>query len=268
MTRQTVHPRTTPVIPARWILWADHAQHGVANMATDLALLDTVPTDAGIWRWYGWSAPTVSFGRNERTVGRFDVASLAAAALPAVRRPTGGRALLHWREVTYSVALPLPRSVPWRDAYEAVNALLLATLHRAGVPARRADHGVHVPPNGPVCFDAPAEGEITLDGRKLLGSAVWREGDRYLQHGSILVHDDQGLLAGASAVPLAPPPAATLAGVLSDRVDHCREALVRACTAVLEAAGPLSPFSQPPGWDIARASHERRLADPAWLWRR
>lgn len=180
-------------------------------MATDAVLLDHASPDVGVWRWYAWSTPTVSFGRNERTAGRYSPASVAAAGLPAVRRPTGGRALLHSREITYSVTFGLTGSQGWREAYDAVNDVLEAALRAMGVPVARAGAQPPVAPDGPVCFDMPAEGELVVNGRKLVGSAVWRHGSRYLQHGSILLHDDQAMLAEASegSMPL-PPPAAGL----------------------------------------------------------
>ncbi|MFN5599430.1 MAG: lipoyl protein ligase domain-containing protein, partial [Gemmatimonas sp.] len=95
------------VLPRAWSWWVDGARDGVTNMAADQALLETVRPGHGTWRWYGWERPTVSFGRNERLAGRIDADTVAQAALAAVRRPTGGRALLHWRELTYSVTMPL-----------------------------------------------------------------------------------------------------------------------------------------------------------------
>lgn len=200
-------------------------------MATDAALMAMVTPAVGVWRWYGWSAPTISFGRNERVSGRFSEARLADAGLTAVRRPTGGRALLHAREVTYSVTCALNEDLGWRDAYDAINTILCGALQDLGVPVTRAGAQPAVAPDGPVCFDMPAEGELVVAGRKLVGSAVWRQGTRYLQHGSILLQDDQALLTQAAVQPLPPaPPAATLCTLLPD---HDETQLHRALDAAV-----------------------------------
>jgi lipoate-protein ligase A len=205
-------------------------------MALDMALLERARTvGEGVWRCYAWSRPTVSFGRNESVAGRFDRASVTQAGLDAVRRPTGGRALLHGREVTYSATLPLADSIGWREAYAAINAILLDALRELGVAATLVSNdwpadvdaaaadaapprSAPTRPDGPLCFERPALGEIAVGAAKLVGSAVWRERGAYLQHGSILLHDDQPLLLRAT-IPDAPdhqrahgslPPAASL----------------------------------------------------------
>lgn len=270
-------PPRAPTLPNRWAVRVDPAGDGVANMAADAALLAWArETGSGVVRVYGWSRPTVSFGRNEAVAGRFTPASLAAAGVAAVRRPTGGRALLHHREVTYAVALPLPAALGWRGAYAAINARLLAALQGVGIPARLAPDapgvGAPVRPAGPVCFDAPAPGEVMVAGRKLVGSAVWREGDGYLQHGSILWHDDQALLAAAAAVPLPPPaPAATLAAhAPALTAAALADALVAALTAPAPGAPAptVAPFPDSAAVRAAQAALHTQYADDAWLWRR
>ena len=120
--------------------------------------------------------------------------SLRADAVDVVRRPTGGRAILHHREITYSVTAPWRRrrpasrtngsiaSPPARSSASACTPLVATPEPRA----RR-----RVAP----CFDEPAAGELTFEGRKLAGSAQWRADGALLQHGSILIDDDQSRLA-------------------------------------------------------------------------
>ncbi len=261
------------VVPASWRWWVDGARDGVTNMAVDQALLDTVRAGHGTWRWYAWERPTVSFGRNERLAGRIDAGTVDRAALAAVRRPTGGRALLHWRELTYSVTLPLDETLPWRAAYDAVNALLLAMLQRMQVPAVLAGGGAPVPPEGPVCFEEPASGEITVEGRKLVGSAVWRQGGAYLQHGSILLHDDQALLHALRPEAPPAPPAASLAQWCPDRSDQdiAQDAYRALQTLLVEAAtsdAHVTPFVPDAAFRTALTSQHAHFAAPAWLWRR
>lgn len=267
-------------LPARWAVRHDPPGDGVANMAADAALPGWAAAHGcGVVRVYGWARPTVSFGRHEAAAGRFTPASLAAAGVEAVRRPTGGRALLHHREVTYAVALPLPPEAGWRAAYAAVNARLVVALRSLGVPAELAPAPAG-PPGGtapqavppPLCFAAPAPGEVMAHGRKLVGSAVWREDAGYLQHGSILLADDQALLVRAAAVPLAPPPpaaslAALVPGLTADAVARALMAALTAPAADVSAPHP-RPFVRTAALQDAEARHARQLGDPAWLWRR
>ena len=276
-----------PVVPTRWEFWQSGPASGLRNMAIDAALLrrvgcapdDAAPPAVGVWRCYGWSRPTVSFGRNESTRGRFDAASVAAAGLEAVRRPTGGRALLHSREVTYSAAFPLASGTSWRVAYDAVNRILRDALAALGVDATIVPHGRGILPNpgGPLCFDRPEPGEIVVGGAKLAGSAVWRERGRYLQHGSILLHDDQSLLVAAACGPVpVPPDAASLAAILPPSPsqhhprddEELRRAVESSIAARLAANAPVTAFSAGASFDAEAARFETRFAEHDWLWRR
>lgn len=258
-------------LPGRWTWWEDGAHDGVTNMAIDEALLAAVHPGEGTWRWYGWIEPTVSFGRNERIAGRISPAHLASSHLGAVRRPTGGRALLHHRELTYCVTMPLAAPLPWRTAYDAVNGVLLEALRAAGVPVELSAGAGAMTLDGPVCFDQPAAGELTVDGRKLVGSAVWRHGDAYLQHGSILLHDDQQLLQPLTGSTTPPPPAATLAACFPGTDDTSVGQRVRAAVrATLQARAEVRLRSGVPdaSWTALVASQHRHFSDPSWLWRR
>ncbi len=261
--------------PAEWRIMRSAPADGAYNMAVDSALLASARNrDFGVWRTYAWERPTISFGRNESVRSHFDAASLTAAGLVAVRRPTGGRALLHADEVTYSVTLPIAHQTPWTTVYAAVNSVLLSALRALGVPA---DLSSDCPtpllrPDGPVCFDQPAPGEIVVRGAKLVGSAVWRERGAYLQHGSILLADSQHRLQHArrSAQPT-PPAAATLNACLTpppawDTVATALEEALRG-TVSARHTGALSGDAVP--LDVNEITrHEVRFRDPTWLWRR
>jgi lipoate-protein ligase A len=263
-------PKSATGLPRRWEILESPPADGVTNMAVDAALLESVRTGVAVWRWYAWASPTVSFGRNERVRGRFDADRLAAAGLAAVRRPTGGRALLHSRELTYSVTLPLAGDLPWRPTYAAINDVLRDALRRIGVPADLSRGAGAVRPDGPVCFEAPAEGEIVVGGRKLVGSAVWRQGGGYLQHGSLLFADDQARLAEVSSVPLPPaPPAAALHALLPGlSAEQLAGRIMAAVHDGLASHGDVSPYESSPAFPLSTASQFRQLADPQWLWRR
>ncbi|HSR42176.1 MAG TPA: hypothetical protein VLL48_08395, partial [Longimicrobiales bacterium] len=158
-------------------------------MAADHALARDLPSDQAVLRLYGWSGPTLSLGRNEPARGRYDPDLARRLGVALVRRPTGGRAVLHHREVTYAVAAPVAPFGGLRSAYRAINAALVRGLARLGVPAGLAGSdaaGGGLAPDAGACFRAPAPGEVVVGGRKLVGSAQVRFGGTLLQHGSIL----------------------------------------------------------------------------------
>ena len=239
---------------------------GADNMALDEALMARAArTGEAVLRIYGWSRPTLSLGRNQTARGKYDLALARERGVEFVRRPTGGRAVLHHREVTYSVTAPAALLGSLRESYTSINRLLLEGLRRLGVDASEADPaGVAPRPGVAPCFVVPVKGEIVAGGRKLVGSAQVRENDTLLQHGSVLVDDDQALASALLAVPVpAPPPPATL-----------RSLLGRA-PSLEEVAGALSaalPRAEPLEMDAALAdatrSASRRYRDPEWTWRR
>ena len=239
-------------------------------MAVDVALSERARSaSVGVWRSYAWARPTVSFGRHELTRGRFDQDSLATVGLDVARRPTGGRTLLHHREVTYSVTMPLGASVPWKRAYAEINRILLNALIALGVDATIVHDNETAPmrPDGPLCFDAPAAGEIAVRGAKLVGSAVWRDHGAYLQHGSILLHDDQALLVAAARSPImAAPPAASLATCCA--VAPTWNTVVEALESALAAQHVVKPFVTTAPFASSVDAHERDLTRPDWIWRR
>lgn len=191
-----------------WRLLLTPPAIGVRNMALDEALLRRAAVSGeGVVRVYSWNRPTISFGRNQSARRGYDAALAADAGLDVVRRITGGRALVHHREITYSVSAPIAEGESLRASYSQTNQLLLNALTMLGVAATIEPRGGRsMRPSSAACFELPAEGELTANGRKLAGSAQVREEGAWLQHGSLLVHDDQHLLTRAShngAVPIA-----------------------------------------------------------------
>ena len=177
----------------------DGATVGARNMAVDHALARCLSRGEGVLRLYQWARPTVSFGRNEPTRLRYDIERARRMDIEFVRRPTGGRAVLHDRELTYALVVALQRGVRLRTVYRMANSGLVLGLGSLGVTASlaRADGPPPSPAAGP-CFEWPAEGEVTVRGRKLIGSAQARIGGAILQHGSLLVGPGQELLQGLS----------------------------------------------------------------------
>lgn len=254
-------------LAARWRLLDSGAADGATNMAVDHALLDrAAASDEAVLRIYGWSRPTLSLGMHERA--RISAAALAARGVDVVRRPTGGRALLHHREVTYSVTAPAT-GTSLRDSYHAINALLLDALRRLGVRAEEAAPRVRTArPDGAACFAEPNDGELVVHGRKLVGSAQRRDEHALLQHGSILLADDQPLIATLRGTPdEVPLAAATLEGALGRAVSYSevRDALVAALgTAAGENVARLSADSLSEGV----SAHLVRYRSSEWTWRR
>ena len=240
-------------------------------MAFDEALMARARrTGETVLRVYGWSAPTLSLGRNQRAVGVYREATLAERGIGVVRRPTGGRALLHHREVTYSVTAPCEESGALLAEYGRINALLTSALGALGVPVVIARPTTRAAaPSAAPCFAEPALGEVTLNGRKLVGSAQWRDRGALLQHGSILVDDDQSSIVDLMREPGAPTPApATLRDALGRApvMAEVGAALFNAVRALADPdARPLEPEN-----DLARdaALIAERYRDETWTWRR
>jgi lipoate-protein ligase A len=173
-----------------WRLIVDGEADGATNMAVDEAILNSVvdvisrPT----LRFYAWSPPCLSLGRSQG-LAEVDLAACRAAGVDVVRRPTGGRAILHTDELTYSVSL-LHTDVRAKggivEGYRRLSEGLLAGLHSLGVDATQAA-GQRMPggETTAVCFETPSDYEITVAGRKLVGSAQWRARGGVLQHGTL-----------------------------------------------------------------------------------
>jgi lipoate-protein ligase A len=257
--------------PRRWRLLLSPPLDGATNMALDVALMRRArETGETVLRVYAWDQPTLSLGRNQPARGQYDEARAARDGVAILRRPTGGRALLHWREVTYSVTAPAGDEEPLRASYARINRLLLDGLRRLGVDAALARPGERaaVPSLAP-CFEAPAAGEIVAAGRKLVGSAQWREHGALLQHGSVLVDDDQALVAALTlaSVPAAAPPA-TLRELLG-RAPETREVAATLFDAVRALEDPAAtPLEDEPLLGAWRDEARARFLDPAWTWRR
>ena len=183
-------------LTGKWKMFVTPPRSGAANMAVDHALMERARrTGEKVLRVYTWSDPTLSFGRHQAVRGRVDANAARSLGVALVRRPTGGRALLHHREVTYSVTAALGRDDSVREWYAAINDVLLRALRSLGVGAEPATTAGRTPlPGSASCFVRADEGEITVRGRKLVGSALLRQNGALLQHGSILLDDDQSIL--------------------------------------------------------------------------
>ena len=245
---------------------------GAENMARDTALMERAQaTGETVFSAYSWACPTLSLGRNQTAKGRYDLDEIRRHGIDVVRRPTGGRALLHHHEITYSVTAPITDDESLRNSYERINRILINALERLGVSAAKAANGKRTPQPGDLpCFAAPAEGELVTSGAKLVGSAQLRENGALLQHGSILIEDDQPLIAqllNEKSAANASPPAATLCGLLgrSPSIHEVAHALFDGVLA-LEDPDAL-PLEESEIRDAA-LGHVEHYMNELWTWRR
>jgi lipoate-protein ligase A len=164
------------------------------NMALDEALL--VIHEAGATpptlRVYGWCQPTLSLGYAQNAQQDVDLAACQAQGVAVIRRPTGGRAVLHDQEVTYSVVLPLmlaDGSQTITAHYRRIGMALAAALQALGLPVQLARPQVRTASTralaSPACFAALSRYELSVAGKKMVGSAQKRAQRALLQHGSI-----------------------------------------------------------------------------------
>lgn len=181
---------------ARWRLIVDaQPRTGAWNMAIDEAIMEAVAEERVLptLRFYQWEPACLSLGKRQPLDG-VDLRRCGQDGVDVVRRPTGGWAILHTGELTYSVgALDSdPRTAgPILDAYRRLSAGLVEGLRRLGASARMNPvnpYGVHNA--SAACFEVPSAYEIVVGEQKLIGSAQTRPRGRVLQHGSLPLHGD------------------------------------------------------------------------------
>lgn len=161
------------------------------NMALDEAIAAAVRkgTQPATLRLYGWEKTSLSLGCFQDASG-IDLSYCSARDIPIVRRPTGGRAVLHDRELTYSFSTRTDRgpfSKGLLDSYRKIAGAFQCALEKSGIEseARKDRERGSVLTGSPLCFQSSSFGEILAGGRKLIGSAQKRWSDGLLQQGSI-----------------------------------------------------------------------------------
>lgn len=195
---------------SNWRLIISEPADAATNMAVDEAIMTMhgrglVPPTL---RFYAWEPPAVSIGYFQSLTGEVDLDACRRLGIGWVRRPTGGRAVLHHREVTYSVVIreeSLPGNII--ETYRAISQGLLAGIRALGANAVLADPaGQSVQEKmhslgSAACFDSPSFYELVVGGKKVVGSAQTRKDGVILQHGSILLEIDSRLLFEVLRVP-------------------------------------------------------------------
>jgi lipoate-protein ligase A len=190
----------------RWKLLDSGPNIGAYNMAVDEELLTRAQAGKAVpvLRFYTWDPPAVSLGRFQDMKAAVNAEACKFHGFDIVRRITGGRAVLHHRELTYSIVSradnPLfPSTV--LGTYKVIATGLLAGLRDLGIPAEMVSRGgrhaalVEKKAKDPACFSSPSWYEIVVNGKKIIGSAQRRLKGAFLQHGSILIDYDPALEA-------------------------------------------------------------------------
>jgi lipoate-protein ligase A len=214
-----------PYFVSAWRLLLSEPADGPLNMAIDEAILLAVAQGRSLptLRFYRWAPPCLSLGYAQ-PVADADFARLAALSFDCVRRPTGGKAILHADELTYSINAPQtdPRMGGGIvESYRRLSEGLLRGLTLLGAVARNdktfttestesaekdkrensVDSVLSAVKNNPVCFITPSNYEITANGKKLIGSAQSRKQGMVLQHGSLPLAGDIARICEALAFP-------------------------------------------------------------------
>jgi len=267
---------------AVWRLLDTGLNDGATNMAIDEAILTGVidGTSPPTLRFYGWSPPCVSIGYAQSLRDEIDLDACARQGYGLVRRPTGGRAVLHIDELTYSVVAPQTEPRVAGDiltSYRRLSRGLIAGLRLLGCDVVQA--GMQQPGQGKsaACFDLPSHYEVTALGRKLIGSAQVRRKGVVLQHGAIPLSGDIARLADVLA--LSPAGRQSLRAKLSRRAVTLAEALGRPASfaQVVEALGQgfaqalcleLKPGALAASEQAAVARLREKYAGDEWTWSR
>jgi lipoyl(octanoyl) transferase len=180
----------------RWRLLDTGFNTGKTNMDVDIHLAEACRPDEAALRFYRWNPYCISLGANQN-IDELNIAKAEQDNIDVVYRPTGGRAILHAEELTYSVICPIDESTSLRNIYHEINLALIKGLinYNSALSTLELEN---IQPNFPnfykeqlatLCFAVPAKSEIKYSGKKLVGSAQKKMKHALLQHGSILCGD-------------------------------------------------------------------------------
>jgi lipoate-protein ligase A len=228
-------------------------------------------------RFYGWKQPTLSIGYFQKVFEAFDVTACHEPTYPIVRRITGGRAVLHDQEVTYSIVLPkgdLLFSTSVLQAYRNLGMGLVAGCKILGIDAQMVLQPREKFPRSqrsPACFSSPSWYEILVGGKKLIGSAQKRLDTVLLQQGSILMSYNPKLLT-----PILRSQSELSVAALSDRVTSIKDLLTDEISSQEVISAMVRGFEQGCGitvqeasltaleWEIAHHFYETKYSQYVW----
>ena len=269
---------------ASWRLVDTGTHEGATNMAIDEAIMlavseGRVPPTV---RFYGWDPPCVSIGYAQSMRGEIDLDACRCYGYTWVRRPTGGRAVLHIDELTYSVIAPQREPRVTGDivtSYRRLSRGLVAGLRCLGCDVVQAGEQSYVTRNeqSSACFDVPSHYEVTVRGRKLVGSAQARRKGVVLQHGALPLTGDVARLADVLALP--EDERRVLRAKLGERAISLESALdhvismSEASAAMAEGFAKALNLALVPGdlspYELAKATHlQQHYAGDEWTFSR
>ena len=177
----------------KWHLLNTGFNSGKFNMDFDIDLARNAIPSETVLRLYRWRPYCISLGANQN-FETINIEKASANSVDVVKRPTGGRAILHSEELTYSVILPVSENLSARNVYHEINLALLEGLKIYSFKLSEVELESSQPDfptfykeeKSTICFAVPAKSELKYSGKKLVGSAQRKLGDTILQHGSIL----------------------------------------------------------------------------------
>jgi lipoate-protein ligase A len=186
-----------------WHLLLDKIpQKGSWNMAVDDYLFQSLGKEPTTYlRFYQWERPSASLGYSQKVAQIVDLDKCRAMGIDIVRRITGGKLVLHHQEVTYSISSSDSELFTSKlmDSYRLISEALMRGLEKMGIKSSLAASTPSSYARGLLpCFSHPAQNEIEIDGKKIIGSAQKRTGDKFIQHGSIPLKKDENLLKSIS----------------------------------------------------------------------
>ena len=180
--------------------YVDYEIHsGVENMSIDATLLEEsidTKSDEPIFRFYGWSPACISLGKNQKD-NFIDKEYLNKIGVDCVRRQTGGRALFHNRELTYSYVSPvriIPDGENVEKSYIYISQILINIFNAMGINLTIGGCARHISKNN-YCMSISTGADLCWNGKKFIGSAQCRKNGYVLQHGSILLDYDKDLIS-------------------------------------------------------------------------
>lgn len=180
----------------KWIYFNTGENSGQYNMEFDIELAKNCSSDEAYFRLYRWQPYAISLGANQ-SFESVNIVLASSDGIDVVKRPTGGRAILHAEELTYSVVIPTSLGLTSQDIYSKTSNALVEGLRLYDERLSLAElesvqplfQQLYQKPEGIACFAASAKSEVKINGKKLIGSAQRKMNSVILQHGSILCGD-------------------------------------------------------------------------------
>jgi lipoate-protein ligase A len=253
-----------------FILTHENPLPGSLNMAVDEFLFRSLGEETRtILRFYEWTRPTASLGFGQKADLVVDSDFCARNGIDLVRRVTGGKLVLHHREVTYSVTSNDVDAftATLGGSYKRISQALVKGLEKMGLAASLAAKAPPFYAKGTMpCFSQPAQDEVEIGGLKIVGSAQKRTAGRFLQHGSIPLAHDETLLRAVSLYKAEGGIRMTSLGLELGREVPFVWAVERLIAGFEEFFGVVPrPFVLTDAdWSSVRAIEARKYAAPAW----